>query len=117
MAGKIIAQIVLVGTQVVGRAFMEAYRQAVANPAAKNAAARAAGGNGSKAVNELTRKTGMSVEEAAQILNVETSTSLEQLQKVCSITRSWSFSTGYPYPLIHMYRMANYGLIACSTMV
>ena len=97
MASKLIAQLVVMGTQIVGRAFMDAYRQAAAN-AGKNAGARAAAAGsgaggvssaaGGQAINELTRKTGISLEEAINILNVVRTTALEELEKVltCSLS-------------------------------
>jgi hypothetical protein len=88
MASKLIAQLVVMGTQIVGRAFMDAYRHAAAN-AGKTAGARAAAASNSsgaagtsQALNELTRKTGISLEEAMNILNVERTTAIEELEKV-----------------------------------
>ena len=82
MASKIIAQIVIGATQVFGRAFAEAYRNAAAQ-GAKNAAASgpAAARNTSNAVNKLTAQTGMSFEEAAKILNVGKNATHEELMK------------------------------------
>ena len=88
------------GTQIVSRAFMDAYRQAAAN-AAKNggraaashaaesssssasaSAANAYGSSASAATSEFTRKTGLSLEEALQILNVERDANAQQVQQV-----------------------------------
>ncbi|KND01041.1 import motor complex subunit PAM16 [Spizellomyces punctatus DAOM BR117] len=76
-AARLITQIVIVGSQILGRAFVEAYKQAAKN-AAQNAAA---GGTGRAAVDAATRKTGITVEEAAQILNVDKTASMEELLK------------------------------------
>ncbi|KAG0267521.1 hypothetical protein BGZ95_002833, partial [Linnemannia exigua] len=72
IAGRVIAQIIVMGSQVVGKAFMEAYRQAAAN-AAKNGGHHAKSGSGGSkaaAADAVTRKTGMSVDEAMNILNI-----------------------------------------------
>ncbi|XP_027898240.1 mitochondrial import inner membrane translocase subunit TIM16-like isoform X2 [Xiphophorus couchianus] len=73
---KYLAQIVVMGVQVVGRAFARALQQEYA---ASQAAARARGrpGQQSAAVSSIT---GMSVQEAQQILNVST-LSPEEIQK------------------------------------
>ncbi|KAG0316810.1 mitochondrial import inner membrane translocase subunit TIM16 [Dissophora globulifera] len=84
MAGRLIAQILVMGTQVVGKAFMEAYRQAAAN-AAKNGGHQAAknGGGGAKAAaaDAVTRKTGMTVDEAMNILNITKEADLAKITK------------------------------------
>ncbi|KAI8910648.1 Pam16-domain-containing protein [Powellomyces hirtus] len=74
---RLITQIAIVGSQILGRAFVDAYKQAAKN-AAQNAAA---GGTGRAALDATTRKTGISVEEAAQILNVERTASMEEISK------------------------------------
>ncbi|KAM9457070.1 mitochondrial import inner membrane translocase subunit tim16 [Clarias gariepinus] len=73
---KYLAQIVVMGVQVVGRAFARALRQEFA---ASQAAAQARGtaGKQSAAVSSLT---GMSLQEAQQILNISTLTP-EEIQK------------------------------------
>ncbi|KAL1919008.1 uncharacterized protein VTP21DRAFT_2389 [Calcarisporiella thermophila] len=78
MAARLLAQIIVMGTQVVGRAFIEAYKQAAANAARGGAAGAAAGKTSADA---LTRKTGMSFEEACQILNVNRNSTLEEITK------------------------------------
>ncbi|KAF9922323.1 hypothetical protein FBU30_007588 [Linnemannia zychae] len=83
MAGRVIAQILVMGSQIVGKAFMEAYRQAAAN-AAKNGGHRASqGSNGSKTVaaDAITRKTGMTVDEAMNILNITKDADLAKIVK------------------------------------
>ncbi|KAK3805486.1 MAG: Pam16-domain-containing protein, partial [Benniella sp.] len=85
MAARVLAQLIVAGSQIVGKAFMEAYRQAAAN-AAKNGghqAAKSGGGGGSKSAtaDALTRKSGMSVDEAMNILNITKDTDLEKIVK------------------------------------
>ncbi|XP_071451070.1 mitochondrial import inner membrane translocase subunit Tim16 [Hetaerina americana] len=64
---KYIAQIILIGTQVIGRAFARAIRQefAASQEAARNK------GSGQSRTSEANVRTGISLEEAMQILNVE----------------------------------------------
>ncbi|KAI9105640.1 Pam16-domain-containing protein [Phlyctochytrium arcticum] len=74
---RVVTQIAIVGTQIFGRAFMEAYKQA-----SKNAATNAAvGGTGRGAVDAVTRKMNLSVEESTQILNVDKNASVEEVLK------------------------------------
>ncbi|KAG0276740.1 hypothetical protein BGZ96_003169 [Linnemannia gamsii] len=72
------------GSQIVGKAFMEAYRQAAAN-AAKNggqhAAKNGSGGSKAAAADAVTRKTGMSVDEAMNILNITKEADLAKIVK------------------------------------
>jgi mitochondrial import inner membrane translocase subunit TIM16 len=85
-AHRLIAQVILVGSQVVGRAFVQAYRQAAAN----NAAASAAGTAGVKGAaskisgtNLITKQTGIDLDEACKILNVNKSPLVvEEINKV-----------------------------------
>jgi hypothetical protein len=84
-AHRLIAQVLLVGSQVVGRAFVQAYRQAAANSAA------AAANGGSKAAtskisgsNLITKQTGLDLDEACKILNVKKEgLVMEEINKVC----------------------------------
>ncbi|KAJ3292598.1 mitochondrial import inner membrane translocase subunit TIM16 [Borealophlyctis nickersoniae] len=76
-AARLITQIVIVGSQIFGRAFVEAYKQAAAN-AAKGGAAAGAGGAGRAAID---RKLNMTADEAAQILNVGKEPSMEDIVK------------------------------------
>ncbi|KAF8540722.1 mitochondrial import inner membrane translocase-like protein subunit tim16 [Trichophaea hybrida] len=70
MAHRIVAQIVLVGSRVLGRAFVEAYRQAQAS--AKYAKAAQAGTvSGGTTINV---RGGLTLDEAYKILNVKPST-------------------------------------------
>jgi import inner membrane translocase subunit TIM16 len=78
---KILVQLILAGTQIFGRAFADAYRQAAANAGKSAGATAAATGSVKSAVDALTRKTGISFEESAKILNVERGIAAEELQK------------------------------------
>ncbi|KAF9901675.1 hypothetical protein EC991_005807 [Linnemannia zychae] len=83
MAGRVIAQIIVMGSQIVGKAFMEAYRQAAAN-AAKNGghhAKSSSGGSKAAAADAVTRKTGMTVDEAMNILNITKEADLAKIAK------------------------------------
>ncbi|KAG0371169.1 Pam16-domain-containing protein [Gamsiella multidivaricata] len=84
---RFVAQVLVMGTQVVGKAFMEAYRQAAAN-AAKNGGQHAAksgsnasGGSKAAAADALTRKAGMTVDEAMNILNITKDAELSKIIK------------------------------------
>ncbi|KAL8795170.1 MAG: hypothetical protein Q9195_002325 [Heterodermia aff. obscurata] len=65
MAHRIISQIVFTGSRVVGRAFVEAYRQA----SAKSQYAQQAAKSGDTAANSYA-SSGLTLDEACQILNV-----------------------------------------------
>ncbi|XP_067089824.1 mitochondrial import inner membrane translocase subunit tim16 [Osmerus mordax] len=73
---KYLAQIILMGTQVVGRAFARALRQEFA---ASQAAAEARGRAGQQSA-ATSSITGMNLQEAQQILNITTLTP-EDIQK------------------------------------
>lgn len=77
MAHRIIAQVVIVGTQVFGKAFISAWKQAAAN------SSRVASESGSHTVKDaVSRSTGITVEEACQILNLKKeSVTLEEVLK------------------------------------
>jgi len=64
-----LAQIVVAGAQVIGRAFAKALRQEIA--ASQAAAARAGGGKKGEESSASNLKLGMTLEEAKQILNIE----------------------------------------------
>ncbi|CAG8517712.1 10349_t:CDS:2 [Paraglomus occultum] len=70
MAARLIAQIIVMGVQIVGRAFIEASKQAAAN-AARNGSSTGAGSTARVSADALTRKTGMTIDEACQILNIK----------------------------------------------
>ncbi|CAJ2505511.1 Uu.00g129050.m01.CDS01 [Anthostomella pinea] len=67
MAHRIVTQIVLVGSRVLGRAFTEAYKQAQAS--SNYARAQAKNPNGPSARASLS--SGMTLDEACKILNVK----------------------------------------------
>ncbi|KAI8854751.1 Pam16-domain-containing protein, partial [Chytridium lagenaria] len=73
---RILTQVVVVGTQIFGKAVVEAYRQVAAN-AAKNAAAS----GGSAGANAMNYKMGMTPEEAMQILNMKREFKADELIK------------------------------------
>ncbi|XP_058449463.1 mitochondrial import inner membrane translocase subunit Tim16 [Malaya genurostris] len=64
---KYIAQIIVLGTQIVGRAFARALKQEIA--ASQEAAKRAGGGKQGQSRVAANLRTGMTLEEAQQILN------------------------------------------------
>lgn len=66
---KYIIQIIVIGSQVVGRAFARALRQEYA--ASQEAAKRAGGGQRGANSAAASARTGISTEEALQILNVD----------------------------------------------
>ncbi|XP_053326633.1 mitochondrial import inner membrane translocase subunit TIM16 [Spea bombifrons] len=74
---KYLAQIVVMGAQVVGRAFARALRQEFA---ASRAAAEARGGRAGKESAAASSLSGISIQEAQQILNISKMTP-EEIQK------------------------------------
>lgn len=66
---KYLAQIIVVGAQVVGRAFARALQQEI--NASKQAASRAGGGKQGQKRAAANLRTGLTLEEAMQILNVK----------------------------------------------
>ncbi|EFX00583.1 cochaperone pam16 [Grosmannia clavigera kw1407] len=70
MAYRLITQVVLIGSRVLGRAFTEAYRQANASSQYARAQAKAGGAVGGGATGRANLSTGMTLDEAVQILNV-----------------------------------------------
>jgi len=69
MAYRIITQVVLVGSRVVGRAFAEAYKQASASSQYQRAQAKS--GNGGGLSGRASLSSGMTLDEACKILNVK----------------------------------------------
>ncbi|QSL64647.1 hypothetical protein MERGE_001949 [Pneumocystis wakefieldiae] len=72
MAHNLIAQIIIVGTQILGRAFVQAYKQAALNAALrheKNNSSMSSEGSGS--MGNLSDKMGITTNEACQILNIK----------------------------------------------
>ncbi|KAK4145580.1 Pam16-domain-containing protein [Dichotomopilus funicola] len=67
MAYRLITQVVLIGTRVVGRAFAEAYKQASASSQYQRAQAKA----GNPVSGRASLSSGMTLEEACKILNVK----------------------------------------------
>ncbi|KAI9229031.1 MAG: Pam16-domain-containing protein [Piptocephalis tieghemiana] len=80
MAARVIAQVVITGVSIVGKAFAVAYRQAAINATHRGTAAAAAGGK-SNSKDALTRKTGITTEEAYQILGVKADMPMEEIVK------------------------------------
>ncbi|KAH7442891.1 hypothetical protein KP509_02G006200 [Ceratopteris richardii] len=74
MAGKIIANLIILGSGVLLRAFSQAYRQALAN-ASKTGVAQEAIQNLSKSSKAMT------VQEARMILGINENTSVEEMLK------------------------------------
>jgi len=75
---KHLAQAIVAGMQVVGRAFAKAVRQEIA--ASQAAAARHGGGSSGAAHAAADARAGISVEEARQILHVEAEATQETIQ-------------------------------------
>ncbi|KAG8252496.1 mitochondrial import inner membrane translocase subunit tim16-like [Homalodisca vitripennis] len=92
---KYLVQILILGTQVVGRAFARALRQEYA--ASQEAAKRAGGGQRGANSAAANARTGISLEEALQILNIDkldpekAEKSYEHLFKVNEKTQGGSF--------------------------
>lgn len=96
---KLLAQVFFVGSQIVGKAFVEAGRQAVRNVRASPEAAAAGGassGAGAKAggvSGDLTRTHRMTMDEALMILNfkeanpgrVPAPEEIEKMAQVCAL--------------------------------
>ncbi|XP_054013835.1 mitochondrial import inner membrane translocase subunit Tim16 [Hylaeus anthracinus] len=76
---KYLIQIVILGTRVVGKAFARALRQEIA--ASQEAARRAGGGTRGAQHVAANCKTGISLEEALRILNVERLDQTEAIER------------------------------------
>ncbi|KAL5012279.1 hypothetical protein ScPMuIL_010830 [Solemya velum] len=76
---KYIAQIIVAGTQVVGRAFARALKQEF--NASQQAAAQAGGGRRGTKQATSDNLTGISIQEAKQILNVQDPSDEEAIEK------------------------------------
>ncbi|KAI9296275.1 protein transporter [Neoconidiobolus thromboides FSU 785] len=74
MSARAIIQVVLSGTKIVGRAFVDAYKVAAAEAAQNRSAVKSD-------ADEVTKKTGITIDEACQILNVEKDSPLESIIK------------------------------------
>lgn len=68
MAYRLVTQVVMIGTRVLGRAFAEAYKQASASSSYQRAQQRNGGASTSGRAN---LSTGMTLEEAVKILDVK----------------------------------------------
>ncbi|KAI8803651.1 Pam16-domain-containing protein [Cladochytrium replicatum] len=75
LQARLLSQIIGSGAQIIGRAFVEAYKEA----AAAGRHSIEAGAKG--AADAATRKTGITIEEAAQVLNVKKDSSVEDVVK------------------------------------
>nr|CAC20095.1 hypothetical protein [Drosophila melanogaster] len=76
---KYIAQIIVLGAQAVGRAFTKALRQEIA--ASQEAVRRAGGGKQGDKSAESNLRTGMTLEEAKQILNIDDPKNVDAITK------------------------------------
>lgn len=84
MASKVIIKVVLAGVQVFGRAFMQAYQQAIhhkpsGGAARQTANSSSAGGAAAAAKSDLTRRLGISLEESHKILNTSPDSSPSEI--------------------------------------
>ncbi|KAH0555119.1 mitochondrial import inner membrane translocase subunit Tim16-like [Cotesia glomerata] len=77
---KYLVQIIVLGTQVVGKAFARALRQEIA--ASQEAARRAGGGSKGAQSAAASARTGMSLEEAKEILNIKNLKDPDQLEAI-----------------------------------
>lgn len=76
---KYLAQIIVLGTQVVGRAFARALRQEIA--ASQEAAKRAGGGTQGRERAAANARTGLTLEEALRIMNVDNVGNKEEIER------------------------------------
>lgn len=76
---KYLIQIIVMGTQVVGKAFARALRQEIA--ASQEAARRAGGGRQGAQHAAANTRTGISLDEALRILNAERPDQMELIEK------------------------------------
>ncbi|KAK4047204.1 mitochondrial import inner membrane translocase subunit TIM16 [Microbotryomycetes sp. JL221] len=70
-APRIIAQVVILGSQILGKAFVEAWRQAARNARASPAAGQSSSSASGATQDAMSRNFNMTLDEAAQILNVK----------------------------------------------
>ncbi|EMR10790.1 hypothetical protein PNEG_00938 [Pneumocystis murina B123] len=74
MAHHLIAQIIIVGTQVLGRAFVQAYKQAALNATLRHEKKKgymSSEEDSGFSMGNLSEKTGITANEACQILNIK----------------------------------------------
>ncbi|XP_046749392.1 mitochondrial import inner membrane translocase subunit Tim16 isoform X1 [Diprion similis] len=76
---KYIAQIIVLGTQVVGRAFARALRQEIS--ASREAAKRAGGGAQGRERAAANLRSGLTLDEALRIMNIESLKDKEALER------------------------------------
>lgn len=81
MAGKLIVQIVTAGVQIVGRAFSKALREEIAKSRAAASQRKNASGAEASQTAAANAVSGMTLEEAMKILNVEDIHDAEKLQE------------------------------------
>lgn len=80
MAHRLLAQVVITGARVFGRAFTEAYKEAAAATTAQQA--NKASGNAGKKTNAASRDGDITLDEACKILDVDLSgLSIDKAQK------------------------------------
>ncbi|TID15030.1 hypothetical protein CANINC_004701 [Pichia inconspicua] len=80
MAHRLLAQVVITGARVFGRAFTEAYKEAAAATTAQQASK--ANGNAGKKTSAVSRDSDITLDEACKILDVDLSgLSLDKAQK------------------------------------
>ncbi|ORY89127.1 Pam16-domain-containing protein [Leucosporidium creatinivorum] len=70
-APRILAQVVILGSQILGKAFVQAWRQAARNAQASAPAGTQGGGAGGSAADAISRTHRMTIDEATQILNIK----------------------------------------------
>ncbi|KXN71809.1 protein transporter, partial [Conidiobolus coronatus NRRL 28638] len=73
---KAIAQVIIGGATILGKAFVEAYRVAAASAATQGASAAS-----KTASDPISRQTGITLQEAYQILNAEKDSKIEDVKK------------------------------------
>ncbi|GAA5885163.1 hypothetical protein JCM16303_005880 [Sporobolomyces ruberrimus] len=72
-APRVLAQVVILGSQILGKAFVQAWRQAARNARASESAGGSSGptARGGGGIDQVSRQLGMTLDEAANILNVK----------------------------------------------
>lgn len=80
MSGRLIAQLVTAGVQIVGRAFSKALREEIAKSRAAASARASKSGTDSSQTSAANAVSGMTIEEAIKILNVDDIQDAEKLQ-------------------------------------
>ncbi|GAA5897064.1 import motor complex subunit PAM16 [Sporobolomyces salmoneus] len=72
-APRVLAQVVILGSQILGKAFVQAWRQAARNARASESAGGSSSSTsrGGAGVDQVSRQLGMTLDEAANILNIK----------------------------------------------